>query len=592
MQVRIVKVKVRKSGVRARRARAVDVTTISIGRATDNTITLNDLTVPLHHSTLHLHSDGVTVERNDATELLVNGSVVEAAPMAPGDQLRIGQFELRLLEPEGDEAAALEVEQIERLGDDREELALRSQIGIERGWFRRRWLSWALLIAIVLFFLVRPLVTGDGEGSWNSGTISRKHAFIAEDCDACHSGFERVQNEGCLLCHGDVGHHTVADLDLDEFGAARCAACHIEHNGNSGLAAIGEPLCQSCHADIQSIHPGSTLATATNFETDHPEFRLALVTNPGSGEPERVPFRVDLQENSGVAFNHFRHVGQTVPQPDGENALLRCDACHVVDAGGMRMQPIVFEEHCQGCHSLEFDEAFPGTEALHGPLEAVGSQLAGLYAAGVLRGDFTGPEEPSFIRFLRPGQELKGEQAKIVDAWVKEKVATAVGSLMGETGECARCHVVVPGETEEEPSDVGPVQVSSNWMPLSTFRHRTHRPFPCRDCHARTAVYDPEDEEAVERPAWSLSGPYVLFTPEELLAKRGLTPSTDSADLSIPGIEDCRPCHGDGSASPPLIASDCVLCHGYHNEAFGTMNHPPLEIRSEETSKRLPDGLE
>ena len=77
--------------------------------------------------------------------------------------------------------------------------------------------------------------------------------------------------------------------DLDEFGAARCAACHIEHNGNSGLAAIGEPLCQSCHADIQSIHPGSTLATATNFETDHPEFRLALVTDPGSGEPERVP---------------------------------------------------------------------------------------------------------------------------------------------------------------------------------------------------------------------------------------------------------------------------------------------------------------
>jgi hypothetical protein len=585
VQARIVKVIVLKSGVRARRAREVDITSIRIGRATDNTITLNDLTVPLHHSTLHLSSDGVTLKRDDATELLVNDAVVETALMAPGDQLRVGQFELRLLEPEGDEAIALEVEKIDLLGDEREELALRSQIGIESGWLRRRWLSWALLVAIVLFFFARPLLTGDGEGSWNSGTISRKHAFIANDCDTCHSSFERVKNDGCLDCHGDISHHTMVDLELEDHGAARCAACHIEHTGALGLAALGEPLCVSCHANIQSIHPESALAAATNFETDHPEFRLALVTDPGSGEPERVPWRVDLRENSGVAFSHFRHVGQAVPDPEGENAPLRCDTCHVVDAGGARMEPIAFEEHCQRCHSLEFDEAFAGVQALHGPLEAVRTQFGGLYAAGVLKGDFAQPEEPEFIRFLRPGQELKAEQAKIVDAWVEEKVADAVALLIDENGECARCHEIIAADTEGDLRRVAPVQLADTWMPLSTFRHYTHRPFPCRDCHARTAVYDPDDEDAVTRPTWSLSGLYELVTPDELLEQNGLTPSTEASDQALPGIADCRPCHGDGSASPPLVASDCVLCHRYHNEGFGTMHDLSPGIRSEETSE-------
>jgi hypothetical protein len=125
------------------------------------------------------------------------------------------------------------------------------------------------------------------------------------------------------------------------------------------------------------------------------------------------------------------------------------------------------------------------------------------------------------------------------------------------------------------------VEVAAVWMPKSEFRHVTHAPFACRDCHAAAAGYDPEDAQAGERPAWSLpgAGPYALFTPAEL-RERALQPSESAEDVLLPGIATCRSCHGGASAAPPLVASGCVLCHPFHRAEHGPLRERTAAARS------------
>ena len=108
-------------------------------------------------------------------------------------------------------------------------------------------------------------------------------------------------------------------------------------------------------------------------------------------------------------------------------------------------------------------------------------------------------------------------------------------------------------------------------MPRSTFRHDTHRPFRCRDCHPGAAVFDPEDAPDRPRPSWSLAEarPHGLLTAPELKELHQLEPSTRSGDIMIPGIELCQGCHGGENASPPLVASPCGMCHPFHREELG-----------------------
>jgi hypothetical protein len=475
--------------------------------------------------------------------------------------------------PRAGEDLALEVEQVVRPGDEREELARRTRMGVEGGLLRRRRLAWAGVLAILGAFLAVPLVSGRFEGAWNSGSISRKHSFIANDCAACHAGFERVRNDGCLVCHGDIPNHASIEASPTALNQARCAGCHIEHNGASGLAQIDGPLCESCHANLGDVYGATEIGDASDFRKDHPEFRLFLVSDPGSGAREPALWSPELRERSGVRFSHWRHVGQVVPYPDGRKENLRCDACHRLDAGGKYMTPISFEAQCQVCHTLAFDEDFPDTEAVHGDPVAMREQLRGLYSEQALKGEVKDEEAPGPIRFLRPGQELTEEEAQIVFAWVEKKVAEAEDHLMVKPGECARCHELLPGQAEDGGTDVAPVEIASVWMPKSRFRHVTHGPFPCRDCHPAAAAWDPADEEATGRPEWSLpgAGPYALFTPEELRDARDLAPSESSEDVILPGIDDCRGCHGGAGSSPPLVASPCVLCHPFHREEHGTM---------------------
>jgi hypothetical protein len=65
------------------------------------------------------------------------------------------------------------------------------------------------------------------------------------------------------------------------------------------------------------------------------------------------------------------------------------------------------------------------------------------------------------------------------------------------------------------------------WYADARFTHARHTTVKCEDCHD------------------------------------GAPKSTQSSDVLIPGIDNCRTCHG-GAKAKDKVATTCIACHDYH----------------------------
>ena len=293
-----------------------------------------------------------------------------------------------------------------------------------------------------------------------------------------------------------------------------------------------------------------------------------MVETPGTGERRGAVWSPELRENSGVRFNHLRHVGRQVPGPEGDPEHLRCDSCHQPDVASKYMLPVNFEEHCSRCHELGFDDRLPDALAPHDDPVRVRQTIRRMISDAVLRGEMKDSRAPRAVRLARPGRELTSDEQRVVAEWVDQQVVRADHSLMVQPGECGRCHELADAPARDGGTDIAPVEVAEVWMPKSEFRHGTHSPFPCAGCHPAAAAYDPDEGSRGERPAWSLptARPFGLLTPEELHARTGLLPSEDASDVLIPGIELCRDCHSGRAKQTAKVRSECVMCHPFHGK--------------------------
>lgn len=108
------------------------------------------------------------------------------------------------------------------------------------------------------------------ETPYNSGPLTHAHAMFADDCSKCHVGsngwsefsvFSRPVDDGkCRDCHVAPAHSPHQSRFTGEMmsisghrfmTAARCSACHIEHQGaDHNLAAAPDLTCTQCHADL------------------------------------------------------------------------------------------------------------------------------------------------------------------------------------------------------------------------------------------------------------------------------------------------------------------------------------------------------
>jgi hypothetical protein len=115
-------------------------------------------------------------------------------------------------------------------------------------------------------------------------------------------------------------------------------------------------------------------------------------------------------------------------------------------------------------------------------------------------------------------------------------------------GLCRKCHHVeitdgrwnvplVNPEFGELTADTSREMIPSRWFTHGQFHHVKHLSMKCEECHKASE-------------------------------------SSKTSDLLLPGIADCRKCHGsDPTAIATGVSAECVLCHDYH----GPAKHPPTE---------------
>ena len=63
------------------------------------------------------------------------------------------------------------------------------------------------------------------------GDLSRPHAFLENNCAACHTAVKGVEANNCIVCHAD--NNAILQRQPTAFHAdiAACAVCHQEHQG-------------------------------------------------------------------------------------------------------------------------------------------------------------------------------------------------------------------------------------------------------------------------------------------------------------------------------------------------------------------------
>lgn len=572
MRVRLTEIRLRPTGKKVRLDRDLDVESLFIGRGPDNDLSLKGLTISLHQATLRMADGRLYAEAAPGQEVNVNGLVSQGERLAIGDVLKIGSWELRVIEPTsvGEFDVALEYEETDRGEDERAALDARVRLGLESGAFAMRPLAWAGIVLVLSLFLLLPLAWEGAQSPWNTGDVSRGHAYIENDCQSCHSGlFRPVQNQDCMTCHHDIGRHAPQTMSMEALDDASCATCHLEHRGRQvDLADLGAGFCADCHSDLASTLPATALRNASDFGDDHPPFRLALVTDPAE-EAVSVDVTPDLVEVSGLEFSHLRHVGKAVSGRGDEKQYLQCGACHQPDAGGLYMKPVVFEDHCEDCHQLDFDATAPKNAVSHGDPAVIRDRIRGFYANRVLDGDVKDPAAPRRLRLRRPGKRLTADEAELSRKWVDGKVAAAERRFYERPGTCDLCHTLAPGAASDGGMGIAPVQVQEVWVPGSIFSHGSHAPFACVKCHPAAGVFDPEEDTSLARPSWSLEG----AIPYELIPREPTTRvSTVSGDILIPDVAVCRDCHAGAMASGgEKVPSPCSMCHPFHVRANGPM---------------------
>ena len=536
---------------------------LTVGRGPNQHVQLTAPGVDDEHAVITASAlGGLRILCRSSRGLGVNGRRETRASIKPGDVIQIGAAKLLVHPSRSKRAVILEVHEPpeEDTGNEHE----RSEATTTRGPRMSPW-SWGLSLGFAGLFLLLPViglvVPGIEEPlratpllpsdvSWSPGPLHTAHQSIGNRCDACHvKPFEPVRDQECFVCHASVQHHVnIRSGDVSLFKGTECTACHVEHKQPATLVERDPRVCTDCHRDLTRRKPDTEIRDVTDFGTDHPEFRLTVLSSPepanrvaanNAREGDMAPAWKTIQldrddpahflEHSHLRFSHRQHLDpKGIKSPTGER-ILGCQDCHKPNASGREMVPIRMETHCSGCHSLLFDEHDPNSGVPHGDLEAVYKTLREHFSREYLVQSGSVVFDGS--RQRRPG----GEQRVINDSeqrhardWVDTQSLKIARELL-EKRVCVDCHEVthVPDKTGLEQWRVEPVQLTSDWMPRARFDHAAHISETCVSCHAKA----PESKRASE--------------------------------ILLPGISRCRECHS-GPDSSAKVASDCLMCHPFH----------------------------
>jgi predicted CXXCH cytochrome family protein len=361
---------------------------------------------------------------------------------------------------------------------------------------------------------------------------SRAHTLFNKQCDLCHEPLRGLSEKRCESCHTGSIHNEA------QVSTPKCWSCHPEHGERKQLAQVANEQCVSCHGDLAVKSDKSALFAKNikDFAPNHPEFAFTI----GDGaKSERI--RLDAigardKDGTKITFPHEKHLTPDLKGPKGPTTLT-CKDCHTPTADGKYMKPVSYAKGCQQvCHPLAFDPQFPKNVVPHVAPQYV---RAYLYLTFSEKRDSSRPAPPPppapMGRLTRPVPSVSPINPT---PGVAQQVASAERYLYYESPfanspspACGKCHIIDKGKGSL-PQIVNPA-IPSVWLPHSQFSHRPHRLLECAACHQDVAK------------------------------------SKKATNVLLPGIAICRECHRTDSqetgARQATAATDCVLCHQYHD---------------------------
>src|SRR5215831_15335733 len=341
----------------------------------------------------------------------------------------------------------------------------------------------------------------------------------------------------------------IAALQKKLFGGTRCGECHAEHQGGERPVRTDSGLCTQCHADLKARLATTKLENAADFVRAHPEFKLMLWRGPSDDDYIRAaPTDVaNFRQQTRLKFPHDVHLKPGLRTPNGR-VTLTCDRCHVPEPGGKTFKPADMNHDCIECHKLNFEPYDPTRQVDHGSARKAWLTIQDFYANIELKDAPVDTVDTGEIQRRIPNPSAKAmTEAERLQGRVRAQArADTAGAYLFENPKsgCPYCHDVTrrPEEARQGANDVpweiASVHLPRTFMPKARFDHERHRtgkdktgnPISCASCHESVLRYK------------------------------------SSADLSIPGIESCRVCHGGNTQVATVVPTSCESCHRYHRE--------------------------
>jgi predicted CXXCH cytochrome family protein len=568
------------------RTRRVEGDRLSVGRDPACDIHLTDLAVALRHLSVELQGGRLEVAVEPGLSVELNGRKASSGTLdlAAGGDIVLGGQALRFMPvPAGSDEIPVAVE---RSGDAEVTLGkggerLFTLAGVLPG---KRLLAWLFALLVLGVGLAWPIKASydrrhkaetfaryQADRIWSSGSLSRAHAALKDDCTACHvKPFEAVRDTACKACHSAVHDHAdpfrlararpdlgrwrrieLAFKETFDLPPGRCVECHTEHEGPQQMPATAQRFCADCHGDLRRKLPDTLLPNAGDFGRSHPSFSPVLIASWDGDRPRlrRYSLAQRPQEDSGLKFPHALHLSRTsgVAQMAGRlggrfgfGSALACKDCHDPAPDGARFQPVDMEQDCAMCHDLAFDRSGGVTRTLrHGdPAQVVadlrdfyrgrGAPLPSVLAPAARRRPGDAPDLRNRIQFARsPGSAER-----------------AIRSVFSPGGACFDCHRIDPPASGSLDFRIHPIAFPLRYLHKGWFDHRPHATQSCTSCH-------------------------------------GAERSNSASDLLIPDVASCRACHGGEGSSKP-VPSSCAMCHDYHMDAGA----PSMTIRQKVRGKK------
>lgn len=577
------------------RSNPFDVDQIGIGRSAANAIHLADLAVSPDHAVIRNRDDGhIVVESTSGQGFTLDGRQSQSVTIDPAEGAELGFGGHIITVSADDEGTIFTVKRIEAVSDSAETRSEATVYTLKGLLPSKRVSAWSFVIIALAAFLVWPIYTwatwqGVEERSdafhadtlWSSGDLSSAHHSLENDCQACHvDAFVTVKDSTCLTCHEDDAHdHAKPNRlltargepeGLEQIGAAfasafnkppgRCVECHTEHEGEGVMQPTAQQFCADCHDGMDGRLTDTKLENASDFGITHPQFRPAVLVQPGGKNPKRE--RISLDDNpteyNGLKFPHDVHLSKTGGVAQMGRRLsakydfgpsLVCKDCHTPDPNGVRFEPVDMKEDCSMCHSLAFEEIGGTIRTLrHGEPSQVRADLRAFYRS-------TGPNRPinlGGIERRRPGADNETRVASDYARAVRfrpSRANLAISEVFSRGGACYDCHGITP-PTAPGRVDYGikPVTQTDRYMHKGWFSHEAHNDEDCSSCHNAPA-------------------------------------SKMATDLLLPGIKTCRECHGGEFQTASDVPSTCAMCHDYHPD-----DGAPWLIKEQQKDKqKLPD---